>query len=378
MQDDQEYTLVTVKRSRGGVVERERKKGGEIAVKSQFEVKAGDFLISKRQIVHGACGMVPESLDGATVSNEYAVLRCTDKLLPEFLNYLVHTIYFQQTCFHSSIGVHVEKMIFKLHEWFRWEIDLPDIEEQHRIAAFFVEVNAKSSLLSRKRELFQGYKRGLMQKIFSQEIRVSSKSDAEFPQAINGMLGDMIVSMDAGVSVNSGDVSASRGLQGVLKTSAISGGKFDASANKVVSEKEEIRRLKESVQKGTILMSRMNTPSLVGDSALVSKDSPNLFLPDRLWALKIKGVFSSCWVSMLLQTKKVRDQLSARATGTSGSMKNISKGDVLTIPVTYPPLVEQQKIANFLTAIDHKIDAVSQQIEQMESFKRGLLQKMFV
>ena len=59
-------------------------------------------------------------------------------------------------------------------------------------------------------------------------------------------------------------------------------------------------------------------------------------------------------------------------------MKNISKGDVLTIPVTYPPLVEQQKIANFLTAIDHKIDAVSQQIEQMESFKRGLLQKMFV
>ena len=59
MADDEVYNLVTVKRSRGGVVLRERLKGSEIAVKTQFRLKAGDFLISKRQIVHGACGIVP-------------------------------------------------------------------------------------------------------------------------------------------------------------------------------------------------------------------------------------------------------------------------------------------------------------------------------
>ncbi|MGQ3297347.1 hypothetical protein [Reyranella sp.] len=75
MTDDELYDLVTVKRSRGGVVLRERLKGSEIAVKTQFRLKAGDFLISKRQIVHGACGIVPPQLDGAIVSNEYAVLR---------------------------------------------------------------------------------------------------------------------------------------------------------------------------------------------------------------------------------------------------------------------------------------------------------------
>ena len=74
MDDQEEYSLVTVKRRYGGVVFRERLKGRAIKVKSQFVVKAGDFLISKRQIVHNACGVVPLDLDGSIVSNEYSVL----------------------------------------------------------------------------------------------------------------------------------------------------------------------------------------------------------------------------------------------------------------------------------------------------------------
>jgi type I restriction enzyme S subunit len=133
MSDDEVYDLVTVKRSRGGVVLRERLKGSQIAVKSQFRLKAGDFLISKRQIVHGACGIVPPELDGAIVSNEYSVLRARPSLDLNFLNCLAHSIYFQQTCFHSSIGVHVEKMIFKLDQWMKWDFDLPPHLEQRRI-----------------------------------------------------------------------------------------------------------------------------------------------------------------------------------------------------------------------------------------------------
>ena len=134
MADDETYNLVTVKRSRGGVVLRERLKGAEIAVKSQFRLQAGDFLISKRQIVHGACGIVPRELDGAIVSNEYSVLRPRPELDLSFLNYLANSIHFQQTCFHSSIGVHVEKMIFKLEDWLKWDFDLPPLVEQRRIA----------------------------------------------------------------------------------------------------------------------------------------------------------------------------------------------------------------------------------------------------
>lgn len=89
MQDETVYNLVTVKRSRGGVIEREKLPGKKIAVKSQFYVEAGDFLISKRQIVHGACGFIPFELSGSIVSNEYSVLHCKDTIIPEFLNYLM-------------------------------------------------------------------------------------------------------------------------------------------------------------------------------------------------------------------------------------------------------------------------------------------------
>jgi|SRR5882757_2491412 hypothetical protein len=65
------YQLVTAKRNRGGIVAREVLRGDQIRTKTQFYVETGDFLISNRQISHGACGVVPASLNGSVVSNEY-------------------------------------------------------------------------------------------------------------------------------------------------------------------------------------------------------------------------------------------------------------------------------------------------------------------
>jgi len=133
--DGESYQLVTAKRSRGGIVPRERLLGRDILTKTQFEVRAGDFLISRRQIAHGACGLVPRELDGAVVSNEYAALLPGVDLDLGFLRHLPHSIYFQQTCFHSSIGVHVEKLVFNLEAWLKWPFLLPPLPEQRLIAA---------------------------------------------------------------------------------------------------------------------------------------------------------------------------------------------------------------------------------------------------
>ena len=135
LEKTKEYRLVTARRSRGGIVRRETLLGKDIATPSQFEIAEGDFLISRRQIAHGACGIVPAELTGSVVSNEYATLRPTAALDPGFLKHLTSSIYFQQTCFHSSIGVHVEKLVFDLQGWLRWPIAVPEPPEQRRIAA---------------------------------------------------------------------------------------------------------------------------------------------------------------------------------------------------------------------------------------------------
>jgi type I restriction enzyme S subunit len=102
--------------------------------KTQFEAKAGDFLISRRQIIHGACGIVSPELDGSVVSNEYSTLRVQPSLRMDFLQHYSHTSYFQRTCFHSSHGVDVEKMVFKLDQWLGLPVDVPPLGEQRKIA----------------------------------------------------------------------------------------------------------------------------------------------------------------------------------------------------------------------------------------------------
>lgn len=173
MIDDKVYRLVTAKRARGGIVPREELYGRDIAVKSQFRIEEGDFLISKRQIVHGACGLVPADLDGAIVSNEYAVLRAEKTIDPRFLSYLSHSVYFQQTCFHSAIGVHIEKMIFKLDKWLKWQFDLPPLSEQKKIveilATWDISIKTAETLLANAKQ----HKRALMQRLFSGNTRFS-------------------------------------------------------------------------------------------------------------------------------------------------------------------------------------------------------------
>ena len=166
------YRLVTVKRSRGGVELREVLTGREIKTTTQFYVNAGDFLISKRQIVHGACGIVPAELDGAIVSNEYAVLNSDGQIDLRFLRYLSESRYFQQTCFHSSIGVHVEKMIFKTDRWLNWLFNIPSLPVQLRIVEVLDTARREVELIAAQIEKLKQEKAALMADLLTGKRRV--------------------------------------------------------------------------------------------------------------------------------------------------------------------------------------------------------------
>jgi len=170
--DDETYRLVTVKRSRGGVELREVLSGSEIKTPSQFYLRSGDFLISKRQIVHGACGLVPPELDGAIVSNEYAVLNSKGQLDLRFLRYLSESRYFQQTCFHSSIGVHVEKMIFKTDHWLRWPFNIPPLHVQQHIVEILDTARQEIDLIAAQIEKLKQEKAALMADLLTGKRRV--------------------------------------------------------------------------------------------------------------------------------------------------------------------------------------------------------------
>lgn len=189
-------------------------------------------------------------------------------------------------------------------------------------------------------------------------------------------LSKFVYSLDAGVSVVSGDRPAENDESGILKTSAVTDGIFNPLENKVVLDKDELQRIKEPVSKNTIIISRMNTPALVGANAYVDTSLENIFLPDRLWAAKPKPGTSMRFIAFILGSEKGRAALSKLATGTSGSMKNITKPDVLALEILAPSSAEQQKIASCLSSIDELVTLEAQKLDTLKAHKKGLMQQL--
>ncbi|CDU07371.1 putative Type I restriction-modification system specificity subunit S [Vibrio coralliirubri] len=190
-------------------------------------------------------------------------------------------------------------------------------------------------------------------------------------------LSEIINKLESGVSVNSEDVPPNSNENGILKTSAIYAGSFNPEQAKVITDSSELQRAKLNPKKDSIIISRMNTPTLVGESGYISKDYPNLFIPDRLWQATVSSQHCARWLSFLLTSPRTRFIISSKGTGTSNSMKNISKPSFLSIDAVTPTLLEQQKIASFLSKVDEKIGLLSEKKDKLTEYKRGVMQQLF-
>lgn len=375
MTDDGEYDLVTVKRSRGGIESRGRFRGKNISVKSQFALEGGDFLISKRQIVHGACAVVPEEFAGSIVSNEYSVLRCKPGLDLGFLRYLSHSVYFQQTCFHSSIGVHVEKMIFKLEDWLKFRVNVPPLEEQKRIAAGFEAVDAKLAALREKAGGLNHFKTGLMQRLFSQELRFTREDGSNFPDWEERKLGSF-GELYGGLSGKSAE-DFGEGVPFITYRQVFESARIDVSKFALVKigPKEKQNR----VVFGDVLMTTSSeTPSEVGFASVMLDEVEDLYLNSFCFGYRpydLKALLPE-FSKYLFRSPLYRREVIKLAQGSTRF--NISRTGFLKIKLLFPHPDEQEKIADALSALDTKIDAVTDEITHMETYKKGLLQKMFV
>lgn len=255
------------------------------------------------------------------------------------------------------------------------------LSEQKKISDCLSSLDDLLTVETQKLNTLKKYKKGLMQQLFPNEgenmprLRFTGFRNAGAWEV--KALSHYVKSLDAGVSVNSGDRPACGDEIGILKTSCVSSGSFDNIENKVVTAAEEIARVKEPVRADTIIISRMNTIALVGANAYVENDIPTLFLPDRLWAAKATGNGSMRFLSYVLGSERGRATLSSLASGSSGSMKNIGKSEVLAIRIAAPLIKEQQRIAEILSSLDNLISAQIQKIQVLKNHRKGLMQQLF-
>lgn len=269
-----------------------------------------------------------------------------------------------------------------------------DINQQINIAKILSTCDEVIEKTEDTIEKYKKIKTGMMQDLFTRGLDENGKLRPKYEEAPDlykysaeleqyipkdwdvKPLSHFILELVAGVSVNSEDKS-SMSQVAVLKTSCVSNGVFFPNENKIVIEKD-IHRVKMNPQKNSIIISRMNTPLLVGECGYVDKDYPMLFLPDRLW----QTVFSTQnevdvpWLNYLLNTDEYKKKIKDKATGTSNSMKNITKDDFLNTLIFVPKPPEQQNIAKFLYSIDQNINSEMQILNKYKQIKQGLMKKL--
>ncbi|OAA06234.1 EcoKI restriction-modification system protein HsdS [Klebsiella pneumoniae] len=370
IKNDHEYDLVTVKRSRGGVVRREHLKGKDISVKSQFFINEGDFLISKRQIVHGACGLVPKELEGSIVSNEYCVFTGKPGFYLPYIEYLAETLYFQQTCFHSSIGVHIEKMIFKLDRWFKWPFNIPPIFEQKRIAQILSTWDKAITTTEQLLANSQQQKKSLMQQLLTGKKRLLDKNGVRFSgEWIHGRLGDLCT-FKGGSAFKEVYQGQTAGELPFIKVSDMNlpGNErsIEYSNNWVSVETAKLMKAK-PFPESSIVFAKVGAALLLNRRRILSRPT---IIDNNMMAAIPSNVADTEFLYQLLMAIDFARFVQ------EGAVPSINQGDLSSFKLSYPDVEEQQKIAAALSTTDQEIAVLQQKLEALKQEKKALMQQL--
>lgn len=379
MVDDDIYQLVTVKRRNGGIVSRGTFKGSEVLVKSQFIIKSGDYLISKRQVVHGANGIVPDYLDGSIVSNEYLILHGTKDLNIDFFSLISELPSMYKNFFLSSYGIDVEKLVFNVLDWKKRKISIPSISEQHKITSFFEVINRAIILHQQELTILKQTNQGFLQKMFPKEGE--SVPEVRFP----GFTGNWENrKLDSIV-----DRLRSYSLSRDVETSEYTGYKYihygdiHTKVADIIDESSNLPNIKagnyELLKKRDLVLADASEDYQgIATPAVITIDIPfKLVSGLHTIALRPKHKqVDSLFLYYLIKSPVFREY--GYKAGTGMKVFGISVTNLLKFESMFPLLEEQVQIGKFLKYLDDTITLHQRELEALKETKKAFLQKMFV
>ena len=290
----------------------------------------------------------------------------------EFLYQLIRSNYFLKEISIELVGSdqpYIRSNLFKVIKlWF------PEFPEQQKIASFLSVVDEKIQQLTKKKALLEQYKKGVMQQLFSGQLRFKDQNGNTYPDWEEKRLGE-IGDLKNGLNKDKKDFgfgSLFVNLMDVFGKCELNNQKFD-----LVNSNEKEKELY-NVLKGDVLFIRSSVKRTgVGETVIVQEDLPNTVYSGFLIRFRDdrKSLYQD-YKKYCFASHDFRKELLSYATSSANT--NINQESLNKIRVVVPIIEEQQKIATYLSGIDTKIEAVNNQITQTQTFKKGLLQQMFV
>ena len=250
-------------------------------------------------------------------------------------------------------------------------ITLPGLEEQRRIA----DVLDQAEALRAKRRAALGEIETLPQAIFRDLFGDSTTNSKGWPMV---PVSSFVSRFEGGRSMESDSNEAAMTRNRVLKISAVTTCYFKPDETKPVPDEYE-PPADHFVKPGDLLFSRANTSELVGAVALVAGCASNLLLPDKLWRFvwRDDSKVEPRYIWALFQTPAIRREIARRATGTSGSMKNISQEKLFGIQVPFPAIEAQREFSRRVSAVEKLKAAHRASLSELNALFASLQHRAF-
>ena len=342
--------------------------------KSRFYSDSNKDMISKDSVIFPKRGAailnnkvrilkVPALLD----SNLMA-LTFNPKQNPEFYYYLINKIELFKIADTSTIpqinNKHIEP----------YEVFTTTNEEQTKIAEFLSAVDDKISQLSRQLELLNQYKKGVMQKIFSQEIRFKNDNGEDFREWDFVELGEICDLITKGTTPTSiGGNFIDQGINFIKIESITENGNFIREKFAFIDE-DTNKLLNRSILKENDIL--FSIAGALGRVAIVHSSILPANTNQALAIIRLKNKDFTKFIYYFLNSEKIKKLIENESVQLAQA--NFSLGQLSKIEIALPSIQEQEKIAEFLTAIDEQIDHTTAQLIHTKQWKKGLLQQMFV
>ena len=302
--------------------------------------RKGNVLFGRRRAYLKKAAVAP--FDGICSGDITVIEAKPDRILPELLPFIIQN----DDLFEFAVGKSAGSLSprVKWEHLKNYEFELPDMGKQKELAELLWAMD--------------NTKKSYQKLIAATDELVKSQFIEMFGDPVKNPFGWPTMTLDqatkeivSGQCLNGDAGKLQPGQKAVLKVSAVTYGSFDANEYKVLRDTKQITK-GIYPQKGDLLFSRANTREYVGATVLIDQDYPELMLPDKLWKLIFKHEIMPMFAKQFLSHPEIRKVLSSMATGTSGSMYNISMEKLKRLEIIVPNINQQKEYIHFVEQSD--------------------------
>ncbi|MDM0965182.1 restriction endonuclease subunit S [Clostridium perfringens] len=326
--------------------------------------KAGQLIYGKLDFLNCAFGIVPDHLDGYESTVDAPAFDIKN-INPYFLFSKIIQKNFYKRNGDIADGSRKAKRIHS-DVFLNMSIKVPSLQEQEKIANFLSKVDSIIEKQEKKVQYWNSYKKGMMQKIFSQKIRFKDENGRNYPEWEKKNLKYVLSEISEKTKENNQYEVLSSTANGVFKQSEY----FNREIASADNTGYKILRLNQ------IVLSPQNL--WLGNINYNNKYDMGIVSPSYK-IFNINKNLNEKYISYIIKTDRMLyGYKQASEQGASVVRRNLNMDLFYDILINIPCVEEQEKIANFLSNIDNIIEKESKKLEELKQWKKGLLQQMFV